>query len=41
MPQVTVGKARAWAGREAEKEKFMETSDAFNRGPAGTLEAIK
>lgn len=33
--------ARAWAAREAEKEKFMETIGAFNNDPLGTLAAME
>lgn len=41
MAQDTAGKPRAWAAREAEKEKFMETIGAFNNDPVGTLAAME
>jgi hypothetical protein len=37
----TAEKVREWAGREAEKARFMEGIDAFNRDPIGTLEAMR
>lgn len=41
LPQDTAEKAMEWAGREAEKQKFMETIGAFNKDPMGTLEALR
>jgi hypothetical protein len=39
LPEGTAENARAWAGRDAEKEKPMEGIAACSRDPTGTLGA--
>ena len=41
MPENTAATAREWAEKEGAKAKVMETMNAFNCDPSGTLEAMK
>jgi hypothetical protein len=41
LPEDTAEKAKELAGREAEKQKFMESIGAFNKDPMGTLKKMR
>ena len=41
LPEETAEKAKRWAEREGEREKFMEGIAAFNRDPLVTLKSMK
>ena len=41
LPEDTAKKAKEWAEREAEKQKFMTTIGTFNRDPVAALEKMR